>query len=259
MQRMPQSSTRPRVRDAPRCGQSSSSTPTSPSPLRKTTKFSPSSRSKRGAPPGTGTRSDVQIGSQKRRKTAPIGVSGPIRHRRSFSVRLIMALAPFRLIHLPGKKYLSSSQEDVLSTTCPSSKTAPRQGKIACELAPSGRPRIVRPRPRDRAPASMARTSKRITSSPAQDIAASWARERPDLDPLDYLLPIYLIRIGRIVDRVGDRKWQRLFGLSASEIRVLFALRRSGGDYARRPTDLFKALLVTSGAITKKIDRLTAV
>ncbi len=62
------------------------------------------------------------------------------------------------------------------------------------------------------------------------------------------------IRIGRIVDRVGDQKWQRLYGLSASEIRVLFALRRSGGDYARRPTDLFKALLVTSGAITKKVD-----
>lgn len=104
----------------------------------------------------------------------------------------------------------------------------------------------------------MARTSKSVTTSPVLDIATSWARERPDLDPLDYLLPIYLIRVGRIVDRVGDRKWQRLFGLSASEIRVLFALRRSGGDYARRPTDLFRALLVSSGSITKKVDRLTA-
>ncbi|SKA35004.1 DNA-binding transcriptional regulator, MarR family [Enhydrobacter aerosaccus] len=104
----------------------------------------------------------------------------------------------------------------------------------------------------------MARTRKTITSSPARDIATSWTRERPDLDPLDYLLPIYLIRIGRIVDRVGDRKWQRLFGLSASEIRVLLALRRSGGDYALRPTDLFRALLVTSGAITKKVGHLTA-
>ena len=105
----------------------------------------------------------------------------------------------------------------------------------------------------------MGRRKSTVVSNHAQDIAESWSRERPDLDPFDYLLPIYLIRIGRIVDRVGDRKWQRLFGLSASEIRVLFALRRSGGDYARRPTDLFKALLVTSGAITKKIDRLTAV
>jgi hypothetical protein len=43
-------------------------------------------------------------------------------------------------------------------------------------------------------PRIMARTSKSVTTSPVQDIATSWARERPDLDPLDYLLPIYLIR-----------------------------------------------------------------
>jgi DNA-binding MarR family transcriptional regulator len=104
----------------------------------------------------------------------------------------------------------------------------------------------------------MPRTAKTTTHSHVRDIATSWARERPDLDPLDYLLPIYLIRIGRIVDRMGDQRWQKTLGLSASEIRVLFALRRSGGDYARRPTDLFRALLVTSGAITKKVDRLQA-
>jgi len=34
------------------------------------------------------------------------------------------------------------------------------------------------------------------------------------------------------------------------------ALRRGGPPYAKRPTDLFRALLVTSGAITKKVDRL---
>jgi len=95
-------------------------------------------------------------------------------------------------------------------------------------------------------------------SSHAKDIAESWSRERPDLDPFDYLLPIYLIRIGRIVERVGDRKWQVRFGISGAELRVLLALRRAGGNYERRPTDLFRALLVTSGAITKKVDRLTA-
>ncbi len=104
----------------------------------------------------------------------------------------------------------------------------------------------------------MPRTGKIVAHSHVKDIATSWARERPDLDPLDYLLPIYLIRIGRIADRMGDQRWQKHFGLSASEIRVLFALRRSGGDYSRRPTDLFRALLVTSGAITKKVDRLQA-
>jgi DNA-binding MarR family transcriptional regulator len=92
----------------------------------------------------------------------------------------------------------------------------------------------------------------------ARDIATSWARERPDLDPLDYLLSIYLLRIGRIIDRVGSKQWERIFSLSGAEIRVLLALRRAGGNYSRRPTDLFRALLVTSGAITKKVDRMTA-
>jgi DNA-binding MarR family transcriptional regulator len=90
----------------------------------------------------------------------------------------------------------------------------------------------------------------------ARNIASSWARERPDLDPIDYLLHIYLIRIGRIVERDGELKWRRLCGISANETRILLALRRAGGAYARRPTDLFQALLVTSGAITKNVDRL---
>ena len=41
-------------------------------------------------------------------------------------------------------------------------------------------------------------------------------------------------------------------------MRVLFALRRSGPAYALRPTELFRSLLVTSGAITKQVDRLIA-
>jgi DNA-binding MarR family transcriptional regulator len=39
-------------------------------------------------------------------------------------------------------------------------------------------------------------------------------------------------------------------------MRLMLALRRSGPPYVKRPTDLFRALLVTSGAITKKVDRL---
>jgi DNA-binding MarR family transcriptional regulator len=104
----------------------------------------------------------------------------------------------------------------------------------------------------------MARTKK--TTLPvglARDIAKSWAKERPDLDPVDYLLPIYMVRLGRIVERDGDLMWKERFGISSPDMRVLLALRRAGGDFSRRPTDLFQALLVTSGAITKIVDRLS--
>lgn len=90
----------------------------------------------------------------------------------------------------------------------------------------------------------------------ARDIAASLKRERPDLDQADYLYLLYAQRVGRIIDAVHEKHCRATFGISSAEMRVLFALRRSGPSYALRPTELFRALLVTSGAITKQVDRL---
>jgi DNA-binding MarR family transcriptional regulator len=89
------------------------------------------------------------------------------------------------------------------------------------------------------------------------DIEASWRRERPDLELSNFLLAIYLTRLGRIVDDAADRLFRKRFGISGADMRVLFALRRAGKPFMRRPTDLFRALLVTSGAITKQVDRLS--
>ena len=89
------------------------------------------------------------------------------------------------------------------------------------------------------------------------EIAESWKRARPDLDLKDFLLAIYVMRLGRMVDDAYDLMCRRRFGISGADMRVLFALRRAGKPYAWRPTDLFRALLVTSGAITKQVDRLS--
>jgi DNA-binding MarR family transcriptional regulator len=88
------------------------------------------------------------------------------------------------------------------------------------------------------------------------DVVSSWERERPDLDLSNFLLSICVMRLGRIVDDSYDRMCRKRYGISGADMRVLFALRRAGKPYARRPTDLFRALLVTSGAITKQVDRL---
>jgi DNA-binding MarR family transcriptional regulator len=89
-------------------------------------------------------------------------------------------------------------------------------------------------------------------------ITVQWQRERGDLDLANFLLAIYLMRLGTIIERSFDRLCQERYGISGSDMRVLFALRRGGPPYVKRPTDLFRALLVTSGAITKKVDRLAA-
>ncbi|MFD1557295.1 MarR family winged helix-turn-helix transcriptional regulator [Paraburkholderia silviterrae] len=93
-------------------------------------------------------------------------------------------------------------------------------------------------------------------SSLIEFITLQWQRERSDLDLSNFLLAIYFMRLGTLVDQAFDKMCQRLGGISGSDMRVLLALRRSGHPYAKRPTDLYRALLVTSGAITKKIDRL---
>src|SRR6266850_637685 len=87
-------------------------------------------------------------------------------------------------------------------------------------------------------------------------ITVQWQRERADLDLSNFLLAIYLMRLGTMIERDFDRLCQQRYRVSGSDMRVLFALRRGGPPYVKRPTDLFKALLVTSGAMTKKVDRL---
>ncbi len=94
--------------------------------------------------------------------------------------------------------------------------------------------------------------------SHSQLIAMQWRAERSDLELDNFLLAIYFMRLGAIVDRGYDRYCQKFFGVSGGDMRLMLALRRSGAPFVKRPTDLFKALLVTSGAITKKVDRLQA-
>lgn len=48
------------------------------------------------------------------------------------------------------------------------------------------------------------------------------------------------------------------FGLQPGEFDVLATLRRSGSPYALTPTALYEATMVTSGAITNRLDRLEA-
>jgi len=93
-------------------------------------------------------------------------------------------------------------------------------------------------------------------SSFTKEIAESWQRELPDIDPTQLLAQIYIMRLGRVLDGAYDRLCREKAGMSGADMRVLFALRRAGAPYIRRPTDLFRALLVTSGAITKQVDRL---
>ena len=94
--------------------------------------------------------------------------------------------------------------------------------------------------------------------SHVEEITEQWQRERPDIDLDRFLLSIYLQRLGRIIHQDFERLCQSDYRMRSSDVRLLLALRRRGPPYAQRPTDLFRALLITSGAVTKQVDRLVA-
>jgi DNA-binding MarR family transcriptional regulator len=86
-------------------------------------------------------------------------------------------------------------------------------------------------------------------------LRAAWARERPDLDTA----PVEVVaRVGRLAQRL-DRELERVFGehgLTRESFDVLATLRRAGAPYRLSPTELYRTLMRTSGAMTNRLKRL---
>src|SRR4051812_21991252 len=81
-----------------------------------------------------------------------------------------------------------------------------------------------------------------------------WSAQRPDLD-FNYLATIG--RILRVSAHLRERMdaWLSPFGLTWEMFDLLASLRRSGGAHGLRPTDLYEACMLSSGATTNRIDR----
>lgn len=86
-------------------------------------------------------------------------------------------------------------------------------------------------------------------------IQAEWARERPDLDVRPQAVIGRLHRLGALLTGQLCAVYRR-HGLSEGEFDVLAALRRAGEPYERAPGELAAHTMVTTGAMTKRIDRL---
>jgi DNA-binding MarR family transcriptional regulator len=87
------------------------------------------------------------------------------------------------------------------------------------------------------------------------EIQAAWARERPDVDVRPQGVIGRLHRLGAHLTAELEVVYRR-HGLSEGEFDVLAALRRAGAPYERAPGELARHTMVTTGAISKRIDRL---
>lgn len=86
-------------------------------------------------------------------------------------------------------------------------------------------------------------------------IMSQWQVERPDLD----VSPQGVIgRLHRLADRLRDELVAEYVhhGLGEGEFDVLAALRRIGDPYELAPGELARHTMVTTGAMSKRIDRL---
>jgi DNA-binding MarR family transcriptional regulator len=88
-------------------------------------------------------------------------------------------------------------------------------------------------------------------------IVEEWREQRPDLDPSPMLVVGRIHRVGQLLDEALRPTFARA-GLGRGDFDVLAALRRAGPPYRRTAGELRDALMVTSGAITKQVDRLAA-
>jgi DNA-binding MarR family transcriptional regulator len=84
-----------------------------------------------------------------------------------------------------------------------------------------------------------------------------WGRVLPELDVSPMAVIARISRLCRILERDVDQIYAE-YGLNHAQFGVLAALRRSGPPYRLSPTELYNSLLITSGAVTNRLERLTA-
>jgi DNA-binding MarR family transcriptional regulator len=90
---------------------------------------------------------------------------------------------------------------------------------------------------------------------PVDDILTAWRAVRPDLD----LKAMGIIgRFGRsagYIQKAVESELQK-FGLAIADFDVLASLRRAGPPYRLTPTQLYRNLMITSGTMTNRLDKL---
>jgi DNA-binding MarR family transcriptional regulator len=86
-------------------------------------------------------------------------------------------------------------------------------------------------------------------------VRAQWAEERPELDTSPMEIVGRILRAEHLADAEMRRTFQQ-HGLDRGGFDVLATLRRSGLPYRLTPTRLAEELVLTSGAMTHRVDTL---
>lgn len=94
-----------------------------------------------------------------------------------------------------------------------------------------------------------------MTKDHVDFVIEQWHDERPDIDPSPMAVIGRLVRLNAIISNELQQVFSQ-YELNLGEFDVLATLLRSGKPYALMPNNLFKSLMLSSGAMTNRIDRL---
>lgn len=101
----------------------------------------------------------------------------------------------------------------------------------------------------------MGSTHKTDTTDSISTFLTEWQQQRPDLDPWPLAIIGRVARISLHLQRQAQG-WLEPLGLTWESFSLIAALRRAGPPYEQRPLDLLRLTLLTSGAMTNRIDRV---
>ena len=87
-------------------------------------------------------------------------------------------------------------------------------------------------------------------------LISDWETERPELDASAMGIVGRILSLGKNLEKSASASLCDI-GICYSDLDVLATLRRSGAPYALTPTELMQSVLITSGAMTALLDRLT--
>jgi DNA-binding MarR family transcriptional regulator len=89
----------------------------------------------------------------------------------------------------------------------------------------------------------------------SDEVVRQWAQQRPDLDPAPMRTFTRLWRTARAADEQLQQVFDR-HGLEAGWFDVLATLRRTGPPHRLSAGALARGLVMTTGGMTKRLDRL---
>jgi len=95
-----------------------------------------------------------------------------------------------------------------------------------------------------------------MTTDIIDSLISDWKKERPELDGQAMHIVGRILKLGKTLEKRASLSLSGC-GIHYTDLDVLATLRRSGSPFELAPKELMKSVLITSGAMTALLDRLT--